>query len=334
MSGMRDVTVRQLQIFASAAQTLSFSRTGKELHLTQPAVSMQMKQLEHCAGMALFERAKRRLFLTEAGKEMARYAQQVMRSLQDAEDAFARQRGLRSGHIAVAVVSTAKYFAPKLIAMFSREHLGVEMKLHVSNREVVVDLLESNAVDLAIMGQPPKEVGTVASPFAPHPLVVVAPPDHPLARKRRVPLTALAEETFLVREPGSGTRAAMEQFFARNGLTARIGMEISSNETIKQAVIAGLGLSFISEHTIGLELATGQLALVRAEGLPVVRQWNVVHREEKRLSPAADAFKRFVLEQGGPFLAQWPRGAETASRARRDRAGGSARGHDAKRRAG
>ncbi|HET7753363.1 MAG TPA: LysR substrate-binding domain-containing protein [Anaeromyxobacteraceae bacterium] len=312
MSGMRDATVRQLQIFASAAQTLSFSRTGKELHLTQPAVSMQVKQLEHYAGMPLFERAKRRLFLTEAGKEMARYAQQVMRSLEDAEDAFAALRGLRSGHISVAVVSTAKYFAPKLIAMFSREHPEIEMKLSVSNREIVVQLLESNSVDLAIMGQSPKEVGTVASPFAAHPLVVVAPPDHPLARKRRVPLAALADETFLVRERGSGTRAAMEGFFAQHGIAARIGMEMSSNETIKQAVIAGLGLSFISEHTIGLELAARQLALVRAEGLPVMRHWNVVHRAEKRLSPAADAFKRFVLEQGGPFLARWPRGIDAA----------------------
>ncbi len=303
---MRDATLRQLQIFASAARTLSFSRTSREVHLTQPAVSMQVKQLEECAGVPLFERMKRRLYLTHAGEEMARYAQEVLRTLQEAEDTFAALRGLRGGRIAVAIVSTAKYFAPKLIAMFSREHPEIEMKLLVNNREAVVQLLRANEIDFAIMGRPPGEVETLATPFAPHPLVIVAPSSHPLARRRKVSRAALGQETFLVRERGSGTRAAMEQFFADGGIAPRIGMEMSSNETIKQAVLAGLGLAFISEHTIGLELATGQLALVRAEGLPVMRAWHVVSRREKRLSPAAEAFRRFVLEQGGAFLARWP----------------------------
>jgi DNA-binding transcriptional LysR family regulator len=306
MAGMRDATVRQLQIFAAAARALSFSRASRELHLTQPAVSMQVKQLEHCAGVPLFERMRRRLYLTPAGEEMARTAERVLRALQDAEDAFAALRGLRGGRLSLAVVSTAKYFAPKLIATFSEAHPDIEMKLSVQNREAVVRLLAANEVDLAIMGQPPGEIGTTATAFAPHPLVVVAAPDHPLARRRKVPLSALAEETFLVREPGSGTRAAMQKFFAAHRIRVRVGTEMSSNETIKQAVMAGMGLAFISEHTIGLELATGKLALVRAEGLPVMRRWHVVRREEKRLSPAAEAFERWVLEKGGAFLARWP----------------------------
>jgi DNA-binding transcriptional LysR family regulator len=305
MSGMRDATLRQLQIFASAARTLSFSRTARELYLTQPAVSMQVRQLEDRAGLPLFERMKRRLYLTEAGQEMARHATQVLRSLQDADEAFAAMRGLKGGRIAVVVTSTAKYFAPKLVARFARAHPEVEMRLLVNNREAVVRLLAGNEVDLALMGTPPKEVETVAAPFAPHPFVVVAPPEHRLAG-RRVALADLAGETFLVREPGSGTRAAMGRFFQEHHVAIRVGMEMSSNETIKQAVMAGMGLSFISQHTVSLELATGQLALVSADGLPVMRRWYVVQRREKRLSPAAEAFREFVLAEGGEFLRTWP----------------------------
>ncbi len=298
--------MRQLQIFAAAAKALSFSRAADELRMTQPAVSMQMRQLEESAGLPLFERIGRRLYLTQAGAEMLRTAQGVMRSLEEAGEVFAALRGLEDGRLTIAVVSTAKYFAPKLLALFARQHPRIDMKLSVSNRDQVVQLLERNEVDLAIMGTPPREIETAAVPFARHPLVIIAAPSHPLAEKKRVPLAALAQETFLVREPGSGTRAAMERFFAEHGIRVRVGMEMSSNETIKQAVMAGLGLSFISQHTVGLELATGQLVLLRAEGLPVVREWYVVHREEKQLSPLAQAFKSFMLAEGAAFLKQWP----------------------------
>jgi LysR family transcriptional regulator, low CO2-responsive transcriptional regulator len=303
---MRDVTVRQLQIFASVARHLSFSRASEELHLTQPAVSMQVKQLEHLAGLPLLERTGRRARLTQAGEEMLRHARVVLRALQDATDAFAALRGLRGGRVAIAAVSTAKYFAPKLLALFSQRHPEVELRLAVNNRDAVVQLLGDNDVDLAIMGTPPPELDAVAVPFARHPLVVVASPGHALAGRRRVPLEALAGETFLVRERGSGTRAAMERFFHQHRVRVRVGTEISSNETIKQAVMAGMGLAFLSHHTIGLELKAGQLALVHAEGLPVLRDWNVVHRREKRLSPAAAAMKEFVLREGSAFLRQWP----------------------------
>ena len=303
---MRNVTLRQLQVFASAARHLSFSRASEELHLSQPAVSMQVRQLEESAGLPLFERSSKRMQLTHAGEEMVRYARQMLLGMKEAEDAFLALKGLKGGRIAIAVVSTAKYFAPKMLALYSSQHPGVEMRLLVNNREQVIQHLAANEVDLAIMGTPSRKIDLVAQSFARHPLVVIAPPGHALAKRKRVPMTALEGETFLVREPGSGTRSAMERFFGERGIALTIGMEMGSNETIKQAVMAGLGLSFLSQHTIGLELATSQLAILKVEGTPVLRQWNLVHRQDKRLSPAADAFKKFVLAEGAAFLKHWP----------------------------
>jgi DNA-binding transcriptional LysR family regulator len=309
MAGMKDASVRQLQIFEAAARTLSFSRAAEALHLTQPAVSMQIRQLEHFAGVPLFERTGRRLHLTGAGEELVQHARGVLRALEEADDAFAAMKGLEGGRVKLAVVSTAKYFAPRLIARFLQAHPGVNVRLRCDNREAVVRTLAANDVDLALMGRPPGELDLVAAPFADHPLVIIAPPGHPLARGKRVKLDALAAETFLVRESGSGTRNAMERFFQEHGIPLRVGMEISSNETIKQAVMAGLGLAFISMHTIALELATGNVALVRAPDLPVMRKWYVLHRAEKRLCPAAAAFEAFVLQHGSGFLERWRGGA-------------------------
>ena len=307
MNRLKDVTLRQLQILDSASRTLSFSRTSEALHVTQPAVSMQMRQLEELAGLALFERVGRRLHLTQAGEELARYAREVLRTVEQADEVLAGLRGLQGGRIRVAVTSTAKYFAPKLIALFAKRHPEVEIRLLVNNREVVIGALAANEVDLAVMGKPPDALDTVSAEFAEHPFVVVAAPDHPLARRRHVPLSAFAAETFLVREPGSGTRAAMERFFAAQGIEVRIGMSLDSNETIKQAVMAGMGLAFISRHTVGLELSVGELAVVHAPGLPVMRAWNVVRLAAKRLPPAGEAFEAFVLEEGKAFLRNWPR---------------------------
>jgi DNA-binding transcriptional LysR family regulator len=309
MAGMKDATVRQLQIFEAAARALSFSAAAQALHLTQPAVSMQVRQLEHFAGVELFERTGRRLHLTDAGEELLVHARAVLRALEDADEVFAAMKGLRGGRVRLAVVSTAKYFAPRLLARFAQAHPGVTVRLQAENRAAVVRTLTANEVDLALMGQPPDDGELVAHTFAEHPLVVIAAPDHPLARRRNVPLEELAEQTFLVREPGSGTRAALERFFGERGLRLNVGLEMPSNETIKQAVMAGLGLAFISLHTIALELSVRALALVRAPGLPVVRHWNVVHRREKRLAPAAQAFKAFVLEHGRSFLEKWRGGA-------------------------
>jgi DNA-binding transcriptional LysR family regulator len=309
MAGMKDATVRQLQIFDAAARTLSFSRAAEGLHLTQPAVSMQIRQLEHFAGVPLFERTGRRLQLTDAGEELVQHARAVLGALEEADERFAAMKGLHGGRVRLAVVSTAKYFAPRLMARFAQAHPGVEIRLRVDNRQDLIRTLAANDVDLALMGRPPGELDLEAASFADHPHVVIAPPDHPLARRRRVDIDALAAEVFLVREAGSGTRMAMERFFQERGLIPRVGMEMPSNETIKQAVMAGLGLSFISLHTIALELAAHALAVVHAPGLPVMRQWYVLHRAEKRLSQAAEAFKAFVLQHGRSFLDRWRGGA-------------------------
>jgi DNA-binding transcriptional LysR family regulator len=303
---VRDATVKQLRTFAAVARHRSFTHAARELHLTQPAVSMQVKALERLAALPLLERVGREVALTDAGAELLVHARAVLRSLDDARDALAALRGLGSGRVSIAVVSTAKYFAPKLMARFSRTHPGVELKLTVANREAVLQRLVDNEVDLAIMGTPPRHLETTAFAFAKHPLVMVAAPDHPLATARRVPVKSLDGQPFLVREPGSGTRAAMERYFRAHHVRPGATTELASNETIKQAVMAGMGLAFVSRHAIGLELQAGELVVLDVEGLPVVRSWNVVHRTGKRLSPAAAAFKRFVLEHGRAFLAAWP----------------------------
>jgi LysR family transcriptional regulator, low CO2-responsive transcriptional regulator len=301
---MRHATLRQLQVFEAAARHLSYSRAAAELHLTQPGVSMQMRDLEANAGMPLFDRIGRRMHLTEAGTLLLRHAHDVQRALVEAEDALAALRGLTGGRINLGVTSTAKYFAPQLLARFRDQHPALAFRLAVSNREAVVDALAGNAVDLAIMGRPPQALETVAAAFAPHPFVVIAAPGHPLARRRRLPVAALANESFLVREPGSGTRSAMQRYFDEHGVPILIGMEMASNETIKQAVMAGMGVAFISRHTIELELATKRLVLIDVRGLPVMREWFVVHLAAKRLSPTAQAFREFVLKHGRAMLAR------------------------------
>jgi len=300
---LRHATLRQLQVFTAAARHLSFSRAAAELHLTQPGVSMQIRELEDHAGLPLFERIGRRMHLTEAGTSLLGRALDVARALADADEALDALRGLARGRINLGVTSTAKYFAPQLLARFRDQHPALEFRLAVSNREAVIDALAANEVDLAVMGRPPQELATESAAFAAHPFVIIAAPNHPLARKRRLPVAALAAESFLVREPGSGTRSAMQQFFGQQEVSVRVGMEMASNETIKQAVMAGMGVSFISRHTIGLELATRRLAVLDVRGLPVMREWFVVHLAAKRLSPTAVAFRAFVLRHGRALLA-------------------------------
>jgi DNA-binding transcriptional LysR family regulator len=299
---MRNATLRQLRTFAEVARRQSFTAAAKALHLTQPAVSMQVRQLEDAAGLPLVEQFGRRIHLTEAGRELLAYASGIAELLREAEDAMKALQGIGGGELSIAVTSTAKYFAPRLLAEFRRRHAEVRLRLAVSNREAVVRALTDNTVDLAVMGRPPRGLDTEAAAFAKHPISVIAAPDHPLAGRRRLPLEALAGETFIIRERGSGTRAAMEHVFAERGFKASETLEMSSNETIKQAVMAGMGIAFLSTHTIGLELRAGRLALLAVNGLPVMREWYVIHRRGKRLSPAAQAFKSFLLEQGAALI--------------------------------
>ena len=314
---MRGVTIRQLQIFAAAAGHLSFARTSEQLHLTQAGVSLQIKQLEEMAGFALFERRGRQVALTEAGEVLLRYAQQILGALKDADAALSALKGLTGGRIRVGVVSTAKYFAPALLAQFQQRYPAVRVSLSVNNREIVVRELERDEIDVAIMGQPPQRLATDAVAFADHPLVVIASPAHPLTRARRIPLGALAGETFLVREQGSGTRSSMERFFAARAFEPRIGNVMNSNETIKQAVMVGMGLALISRHTIGLELSTGRLAVLDVVGLPLMRRWYVVRRAGRIASPATTAFVDFVVAEAPGLLAELNSGHATVAAARR-----------------
>ncbi|OGA07840.1 MAG: transcriptional regulator [Betaproteobacteria bacterium RIFCSPLOWO2_12_FULL_65_110] len=314
---LKHATLRQLKVFETVARKLSFSRAASELHLTQPAVSMQVKLLESQAGLPLFEQIGKRIHLTEAGQELYRRSLAVADELRAAEESLNSLRGLEQGRLHVALVSTATYFAPPLLARFLKTHPGVTAKLSVDNRETVLAQLAANEIDFAITGHPPEHLDTVAEAFAPHPHVIVAHPAHVLAGKRRIPLKRVAAETFVMREPGSGTRGLLERLFAGHALPLKVNMEMASNESIKQAVMAEMGVAFLSLHTVGLELATGRLATLDVQGLPIVRHWYVVHLAQKRLSPIALALKEFLRQEAGTFLAGWgtrhPAGAAAAS---------------------
>jgi DNA-binding transcriptional LysR family regulator len=307
---MKNATFRQLRVFTEVARHLSFARAAEAMHLTPPAVTMQVKELEGHVGLPLFERSGRKVALTTAGEYMLVYARKMLATLKDAEDAAARLQQLEVGTLTIGMVSTAKYFLPRLLAEFQREHEGIEIRLAVGNRDQLVSMLQGNEVDIAVMGRPPKELATRAEPFAAHPHVFVAPTDHPLLRIGHPTVASMRPYGFILRERGSGTRAAMETFFEATRFEPRVTMEMSSNETIKQAVMAGMGLSFLSLHTIGLELDNQLIAVLDVEGTPIVRAWNVVHTLSKLLSPAAEAFRYFMLEQAeshlankyGPFL--------------------------------
>lgn len=300
---MKGVSLRQLRVFASVARHLSFARAAEELHLTQPAVSMQVKELEAAVSLPLFERAGRGVRLTTPGEYFLVYTRRVLSTLKEADTVMSGLRGLQTGRMTIGMVSTAEYFLPRLVARFRAEHPAVQMRLAVGNREQLVRQLRENEVDLAVMGRPPRDLDTRGEPFAAHPLSIIASPEHKLAGRRTIAPKALENEEFIVREPGSGTRAAMEHFFRDERISPPFAMEMTSNETIKQAVIANMGLAFVSLHTVGLELEAGQLVALRVAGLPIVRRWHVVNIQGKPLTPAAEAFRYFMLEQAEPLLA-------------------------------
>lgn len=296
------VTLRQLRVFEAAARHLSYTRAAEELHLSQPAVSMQVGQLEEELGLPLFERVGKGIALTEAGREVYTYTRSINRALQEMEEVMQSLKGVNRGRLHVAVASTVNYFAPRLLAVFHLRYPGITPRLDVTNRETLVRLLDSNGIDIAVMGQPPTDVDVESEAFMDNPLVVVAPPDHPLVGAHAIPLAELASEVFVMREPGSGTRQAMERFFKEQGLAIRHGMQMTRNEAVKQAVRSGLGLSVVSLHTIELELETGRLKVLDVQGFPLARKWHLVYRRGKRLSPAARAFRDFVVAEA-PLIA-------------------------------
>lgn len=297
------ITFRQLRVFTEVAQQGSMVRAAASLHLTPPAVSMQVKEVEAQVGLSLFDRHGRQVSLSTAGEYFLVHAKRLLANLKEADDAMARLKRLEHGLLTIGIVSTAKYFVPQLLARFHEEHLGIDVRLRVAgNREQLVALMQAGEVDLSVMGRPPKEVATRSEAFAAHPLVFVCPPRHRLLDIGRPPVSALEGYPFIVREHGSGTRAAMEAFFTEHRFEPHITMEISSNETIKQAVMAGMGLSFLSLHTIGLEVRSGLMQVLDVEGTPLMRMWNIVHLQSKVLSPSAEAFRYFIIERGEAHL--------------------------------
>ena len=297
-----NVTFRQLSVFTSVARHLSFTQAAKELHLSQPAVSMQVKQMEEQVGLPLFEQMGKQTYLTGVGIEMFHYSRAIGQLLTEAEEVINEIKGAHRGRITISVASTANNFVPTLLGTFHESFPDITVSLDVTNRETLLEQLEQNEVDLVVMGQPPKEMDLEAGAFMENPLVVIAPPDHPLAGEKNIPMSRMEDEIFLTRERGSGTRGAIERFFEQHDVRLSTGMEIASNEAIKQSVQAGLGLGLLSKHTLDMELALNKLAILDVEDFPIVRHWYVMHRKGKRLSPVAQAFKQFLLEEANNLL--------------------------------
>jgi DNA-binding transcriptional LysR family regulator len=289
------VSLRQVQIFEAVARTLSYTRAAEELHLTQPAAFTQIKQLEDSIGLPLLERIGKRLYLTDAGRETLATCRDILGGLERLEMRLDDLQGLKRGRLRVAMVTTAKYLVPRLLGEFCVRYPGIEASLIVTNREKLLARIANNEDDLAILGAPPEGMDVVATPIADNPLVVIARKDHALARCKRIPLARIAEEPFIVRETGSGTRLAAERFFAEHRLSLKVRMEFGSNEAIKQAIAGGLGVSVLSQHTLALDGVGGLLQPLDVAGFPLRRKWYVAYPAGKHLSAVAEAFLAHLL---------------------------------------
>jgi len=297
------LTLRQLQCFAAVARNLSYTKAASELHLTQPAVSMQVRQLEQQAGVHVTEQLGKQVHLTEAGEEVYRYARSILQQVAEMDDVLGRIKGLAGGRLKIAAISSANYFAPKLLGTFHQRFPQVRVSMDVTNQTSVLRQVIDNEVDMAIMGQPPKDSYLDAIVFMDNPLVIVAPPDHRLVGRKNIPLQELEKEIFLTREPGSGTRGAMQRFFRQHKLKVTTGMEMGSLSAIKQSVQANLGLGLLQKGAIEVELLLGRLVELDFRELPIRRHWYVVLHKGKRLSVAADAFKLLLINEADELLA-------------------------------
>lgn len=312
---MRNVTFRQLRVFTEVARQLSFARAAEALHLTPPAVTMQVKELEKHVGMPLFERQGKQVQLTMAGEYFLVYAKRLLSTLKDADNVMARFKRIETGVLTIGLLSTAGYFLPALLSRFQSEHPGVDVRLDVTrDLTKLLDRLHSNEIDLAVMGRPPKEYALRSEPFARHPMVFICPQAHPLLGMGHPPVNALVHHPLIAREIGAEVRQALDAYLREHRLAPRIAMEIPSNETIKASVMAGLGIGFLSLHAVAAEVRAGQLHVVEFEGTPIMRTWNIVHEASKVLSPAAEAFRYLMLEHGEALIGEQtvdllPRGA-------------------------
>ena len=296
------LTLRQLQCFSAVAQNLSFTKAADTLHLTQPAVSMQVRQLEQQTGIALTEQLGKQIHLTEAGEEVFRYARSILQQVDEMDDVLNKMKGLAGGQLRIAAISSANYFAPKLLGVFHHRFHDVGVSMDVTRQKSVLKQVADNEVDMAIMGQPPEGMNVDAIAFMENPLVIVAPPGHRLAKQKNIALKQMEKEIFLTREPGSGTRGAMHRFFREHKLKLTTGMEMGSLEGIKQSVQAKLGVGLLPRGAIEAELKLKKLVVLDIKGMPIKRHWYVVLHKGKRLSAAADAFKTLLVDEAEELL--------------------------------
>jgi LysR family transcriptional regulator, low CO2-responsive transcriptional regulator len=292
---LRHATLHQLRIFHAVAQHNSFARAAEALHLSPPTLSLQVKQLSETVGQPLFEQLGKKIYLTAAGRTLSEACADIEARMERLSEDLEALQGIERGSLKLAILTTVKYTVPKLLGGFCAAHPGIDVAMVVGNRENLLQRLVANLDDLCIMGQPPEQMNLVSESFADNPLVVVAPPGHPLAGKRRIAPRRLAQEPFILREPGSGTRLTAENYFASQGVSLRNRLEVGSNEAIKQTVAGGLGLAVLSSHTVVAELALGELVQLDVQGFPLIRRWHVVYPRGKRLSAAALAFKDWLF---------------------------------------
>lgn len=296
------LSLRQLQIFSAVAQHESYTRAAEQLHMTQPAVSMQIKQLEEDTGIALLQRQGRRMILTAAGAEILGYSKGVLQSYSDLLGAIDHLKSYKQGHLMVSVATTANYFVTRVLAAFSKKYPGINVTLDVTNRAKLLHQLENFEPDLVVMGEPPKGFNLASERMMENPLVVIASATHPLAGKKKIPLDSIRSERFVMREQGSGTRDAIERHMLAHDFTCNSTLEMRSNETIKHAVEAGLGLGIVSSHTVQPEILAGQLCILRVQSFPLLRHWHIVSRKGKRHSPVAQLFYEFIMEEAPKFV--------------------------------
>lgn len=302
---VRHVSLRQLQVFEAIARLGSFTKAADELYLTQPTVSTQIKRLTDVIGMPLFEQIGRRVYLTDAGRELETVVKEVFGVLDRFEMKVADLKGLKQGYLKLCVITTAKYFAPEVLGRFCQRHAGVDVSLKVTNRDSVLERLAANKDDLYILGQvPDRDLELTAHAFAPNPLYVVAQRDHPLTKEHDIPITRLADEYFIMREPGSGIRDWVLKMFEDGGAKPRVRMELGSNEAIKHAIYGQLGISVLSLHTLVQEGPHTQLRILDVQGFPIEREWYVAHAKGKELSVVARAFMAFLDEEGANLRKQ------------------------------
>ena len=295
---MRHATLHQLRIFEAIARRKNFTRAAEELFLTQPTVSAQIKQLTDVVGMPLFEQIGKRISLTAAGEELYKTAHNMFEQLALFEMGIANMQGLKKGKLRISTASTTMYFMPRFLGPFCLRYPGIDVSMQVMNREKNLERIGENLDDLYVFGQPPENIDVVSQPFLSNPLIVVAPPNHPLAGEKNIPLQRLAEEYFIIREAGSGTRMATERLFKQHGITMRVRLELGSNEAIKQAIIAGLGISVLSAHTLVLDNASGEFSILDVEEFPLQRHWYAVYPTGKQLSIVAQTFLDYLLNEG------------------------------------